>query len=70
MLSWKIKVVDLRDQKLTWRKAFLRYFYALLTCGVGLLWCFVDNKSQALYDRMAGTKVIFLYPKKAKNDAS
>jgi uncharacterized RDD family membrane protein YckC len=71
MLAWKIKVVDFSHNKLTWKKALLRYFLAFFSVGmggVGLLWCLLDKDQQSLHDRLAGTKVVRLLPTKAKND--
>jgi len=60
MLAWKIKLIDKNNQKLTWKKAWLRYFYLLFSVasGIGLLWCLVDKQKQSLHDKLANTKII------------
>jgi uncharacterized RDD family membrane protein YckC len=73
MLAWKIKLVDMYHNNLTWKTALLRYFLALFSLslgGLGFLWCLVDKDNQALHDRLAGTRVVRLLPQKAKNDPS
>ncbi len=72
MLAWKVQLVDTYHNKLTWKIALIRYFLALFSlsmAGLGFLWCLIDKDNQALHDRLAGTKLVRLLPKQAKNDA-
>ncbi len=61
MLSWKVKLIQADQSKLTWRKAWLRYvlaFPSLGFCGIGLLWCLIDKEHQSLHDRLSGTRLV------------
>lgn len=58
MRAWKIRV-ELEDgQNLGWSQALLRFILAVLTFGIGLLWCLWDARYRALYDVLAKTQVI------------
>ena len=61
MLSWKIKLVDDKGQKIHWARAFLRYTLSIPSIGlgaIGLIWCLFDKDKQSLHDRLAKTKVV------------
>jgi uncharacterized RDD family membrane protein YckC len=61
MLAWKIKLVDEQNQRISWRRAFLRYVLCLPSLGlfgIGLLWCLFDKNKQSLHDLIAKTKVV------------
>ncbi|MBX3639049.1 MAG: RDD family protein [Nitrosomonas sp.] len=61
MQTWKIRVVTSDGQKLSSRKAIIRYLLAvtgILCFGIGLLWALIDREHQYLHDRLAGTRLI------------
>ncbi len=58
MKTWRIRVVTREGVALTWRQAWMRYFWALATLGLGILWAFVDREHQFLHDRLAGTRLV------------
>jgi uncharacterized RDD family membrane protein YckC len=61
MLAWKMKVVDGNGERLTWRKAFLRYWLAMVTLsagGIGLWWCLFNKQKQSLHDLILKTKIV------------
>jgi uncharacterized RDD family membrane protein YckC len=58
MRAWKIRVELDNGQNLGWSQAILRFIIAVLTFGVGLLWCLWDPRHRALHDVLARTQVI------------
>ena len=60
MRPWKLRVVDDAGNAPGARALWLRYFVALATLGLGLLWAFVDKERRAIYDRAAGTYFVRL----------
>jgi len=58
MRAWKIRVELDNGQNLGWSQAILRFIIAILTFGVGLLWCLWDPRHRALHDVLARTQVI------------
>lgn len=62
MKTWRIRVVTREGAALTWRRAWIRYFWALATLGAGLVWSFVDREHQFLHDRLAGTRLVQVEP--------
>ena len=60
MRAWKIRVELDNGQNLNWGQAFLRFILAILTFGVGLLWCLWDKKYRAFYDLLAKTQVVMV----------
>jgi uncharacterized RDD family membrane protein YckC len=68
MQTWRLRVVDAADGKNpSWRRACLRYALAwpsLCLFGVGILWALFDLDNLFLHDRLAGTRVVSLPPRK------
>lgn len=61
MKTWRLRVVARDGAPLTWRRALIRYGYALagtLLAGAGFLWALVDRERLFLHDRLAGTKIV------------
>jgi len=58
MRAWKIRVELDDGSNLGWPQALLRFILAILTFGIGLLWCLWDKKYRALFDVLAKTQVI------------
>ncbi len=58
MRAWKIRVELENGENLSWSQALLRFLLALLTFGIGMLWCLWDRKDRALYDVLARTQVV------------
>ena len=63
MKTWRIRVVTREGAALTWRQAWMRYFWALATLGLGIVWAFVDREHQFLHDRLAGTRLVKVEPR-------
>ncbi len=63
MRAWKIRVELENGQNLNWTQAGLRFVLAILTFGVGLLWCLWDEKHRAFHDRLARTQVVLVEEK-------
>lgn len=63
MKTWHIRVVTREGATLTWRQAWMRYFSALATLGLGIVWAFVDREHQFLHDRLAGTRLVKVEPR-------
>ncbi len=63
MRAWRIRVIGLESQPVTWRQAFLRSLTATLSAtllGLGFLWILMDSKRRGWQDIASGTQVIFL----------
>lgn len=63
MLAWKIKIVDEQGQRLSFKKAWLRYGLCLLSLffvGMGFIWRLFDAEKQYLHDRLLGTRIILV----------
>ena len=58
MRAWKIRLELETGENLNWPQALLRFILALLTFGIGLLWCLWDHKYRALYDVLARTQIV------------
>ncbi|MCY4266190.1 MAG: RDD family protein [Gammaproteobacteria bacterium] len=63
MIAWRLKVVNCNNELLTIDQALKRYFLAwpaMLLAGSGYLWLYFDTDSDALHDRLSGTKVVLV----------
>lgn len=58
MRTWRIRVERLDGTTIRWWQALIRLAIAMVTLGIGLLWTFWDPDRRALYDRVAGTRVV------------
>jgi len=61
MKTWRIRLVQLNGDTLTFRQAVLRFLLALLgllLAGVGFWWALVDRERQFLHDRIVGTRLV------------
>ncbi len=58
MKTWRIRVVTVDGAPLTGRRAWIRYFWALATFGLGIVWALFDRDRQFLHDRLAGTRLV------------
>ena len=63
MQVWKIKLVTLDLQTLSWQECFVRLFFALVSIsmlGLGFIWMLFDPDKLTWHDRASGTRVILL----------
>jgi uncharacterized RDD family membrane protein YckC len=63
MRAWRLRVVSLDNQPLTWKQALYRYLAAILSwllLGLGFWWQWLDREGLALHDRLSGTQLIHL----------
>ncbi len=58
MRAWKIRLQLDSGANLNWSQALLRFILAILTFGIGLLWCLWDHQYRAIYDVLARTQVV------------
>jgi len=61
MKTWRIRLVQVNGDTLTFKQAVLRFFLALLgllLAGAGFWWALVDRDRQFLHDRIAGTRLV------------
>ena len=61
MKTWRIRLVQVNGDPLTFRQAVLRFFLAwlgLLLAGAGFWWALVDRDRQFLHDRIVGTRLV------------
>ena len=68
MQTWKLALTDAQGAELSCARACLRYalaWPALLLCGAGLWWAWLDPDRQFLQDRLAGTRLIDARPSRS-----
>lgn len=60
--AWKIKVVRLDGQALSWWQAGIRFIGGLLSwacLGLGFLWCLFDKNALCWHDYLSKTRLVF-----------
>jgi uncharacterized RDD family membrane protein YckC len=66
MRAWRLHLVDAENGKfLSARRIVIRLAAAasgIALAGIGLWWCFFDPGRQALYDKLAGSRLVFQKP--------
>ncbi len=68
MRAWRIRLEKRSGEAVDMRTGLLRFATGLLTvasCGVGLVWLWVDRDALTWHDRLAGTRVVVLPAKPA-----
>ena len=63
MLAWRIKVVDNIGGNISLSQAAFRFLLAwpaFFMLGVGYLWLYIDEKGDAMHDKLSGTRVVVL----------
>ncbi len=63
MRAWRIRLERRSGEAVDLRTGLLRFGTGLLSvisCGVGLLWLWVDRDALTWHDRLAGTRVVVL----------
>jgi uncharacterized RDD family membrane protein YckC len=63
LLTWKLRLIGLAEEKISWRQALLRFAMAiisLLCFGLGFLWALFDREKLAWHDRVSRTRLIHL----------
>ena len=67
MAAWRIKLVNYANEPISNKQAILRLCLAipLGLCGLGFIWVLIDRDQQALYDRLAKTKLVLIPVKEA-----
>lgn len=69
MRAWRLRVVNPDGTTVTWRRAVIRFFSALLSwvpLGLGYLWILIDKENRAGHDLLSGT-VVILVPASPRN---
>jgi uncharacterized RDD family membrane protein YckC len=59
--TWKIKLVNAQNEKLTYKQAAIRYALtsaSLLAFGLGYFWAMLDKEQLFLHDRLLKTRLI------------
>ncbi len=59
-----LRVVPMRGGKISLTRALIRfcgYCFSALLIGLGFLWIVIDDRRQALHDKLAGTVVIYTW---------
>lgn len=67
MKTWRIRLVNAHGDVLTLKQAGLRFGLALLSlllAGGGFWWALFDRDKQFLHDRILGTRLVRVPPKK------
>ena len=60
--AWKLKVLTLEQQPLSWKQAFVRFIcaiFSLLLAGLGFFWLIWDKNSYAWHDYLSKTRLFF-----------
>jgi len=60
--AWKIKVLTLDKQVISWPQAGLRFAFAVLSwmaLGCGFLWIFIDKNKRSWHDHLSKTAIFF-----------
>ena len=68
MQAWRIKLVPMRGNELTFGRVVTRCGSALLSAacfGLGYLWCVVDRRGRTWHDYLSGTELVLL-PKRQR----
>lgn len=61
MQTWKIRLVSIQGQQISWSQALLRYVLSsigLLLFAAGFVWALFDREGQFLHDRLCGTRLV------------
>jgi uncharacterized RDD family membrane protein YckC len=63
MRAWKLRVLDADGSRVSWSRAFLRFFVALASLavfGAGFWWALVDAQGRTWHDMAARTRAVRL----------
>ena len=63
--AWKIKVLTLDKKPISWKQAFLRFTFAILSwlfLGLGFLWILIDKNQRSWHDHLSKTVLFFDAP--------
>lgn len=61
MRAWRIRVIDNRQRELTWKLAWRRFAWSIISwalLGTGFLWSLFDSERRTLHDRFSGTRLV------------
>ncbi|QEP45161.1 RDD family protein [Ectothiorhodospiraceae bacterium BW-2] len=64
MKAWRVKVVNLNGEPLSWSMAAMRFIAALVSwslLGLGFLWIGVDREQRSWHDILSKTRLIRLF---------
>lgn len=67
LMTWKLRLVTADGSRVTWRHAMKRFAAAFLStacAGLGFLWVLFNREKLAWHDRLSGTRLIRVTPKK------
>ncbi len=59
---WKMKVLTLNHQSMTWKQAMIRFCFALLSWaafGLGFIWIMINKNSLAWHDSLSQSRIFF-----------
>lgn len=62
MRAWKLEVITLDGQHLSWTHALFRYLYSIISWipfGAGYLWMLVDKNKLTFHDRISKTAIVY-----------
>jgi uncharacterized RDD family membrane protein YckC len=60
--TWKLKVLTLNGEPITWKQAFLRFLGAIISwafLGLGFLWILIDKNRRGWHDYLSKTALFF-----------
>ena len=73
MRTWKIKIITVTGNKVTWKHAAIRFCaaaVAIIPAGIGLFWMLFDSENLTWHDRLSATRLISLKVPKKDSQAS
>lgn len=65
--AWRLKVLTLEQQPITWMQALIRFTVAILSWsvfGLGFLWILIDKNQRSWHDHLSKTAIFFDAQKK------
>lgn len=63
MRAWRLRVIDNHGGDLTWKLAWRRFFWSIISwasLGMGFFLSLFDTERRALHDRLSGTRLIYI----------
>lgn len=59
MQAWRLKIVNKHGEKLSLKDAVYRFFFTLITLGIGTLWCLFDKEKRSVQDILTPTQILY-----------
>lgn len=60
MQAWRLKIVTDKGVRLRWQHVAYRFWFTILTLGLGTFWCLFDREKRSLQDIVTPTQIIYV----------